>query len=158
VFVLRNQLLAVLTAGIIAGILADASLIAMNIAAGASLAKALGVYPWIASVAFGKAMLASPAAPALGVAVHFCISIGWSLVFTFVARSQSWLLKRPLLSGGVFGLLVYLVMEILLIPRGDFEVPTLAQLAMFLIVNIVFFGMTVALVVSRILRRPPAAA
>jgi hypothetical protein len=148
----RDHILAGLAAGIIAGVVVDASLIVMNMAEGASLAKALEVYPWIASVAFGKAILANPAAPVLGVVVHFCMAIGWSLVFALLARTQPWLLKRPLLSGGVFGLLVYCVMEIMLIPRGAFEVPTPLQLATFLIANIVFFGMTAALVISRMLR------
>jgi hypothetical protein len=47
-------------------------------------------------------------------------------------------------------------MEIMLIPRGAFEVPTPLQLTTFLLANVVFFGMTAALVISRMLRGLPA--
>jgi hypothetical protein len=61
-------------------------------------------------------------------------------------------------SGAGFGLVVYCFMEIMPIPRWAFHLPTPSKLAIDLVANIVFFGMTVALVVSRLLRRPYEAA
>jgi uncharacterized membrane protein YagU involved in acid resistance len=156
--VLRDQLFAGLAAGIIAGIVIDAFLLVTTIAGGASPTQALGIYSWIASVAFGHAILSSPAAPALGVLLHFAVSIFWALGYVYLVRSQPQLLTRPWLSGAGFGLVVYCFMEIMLITAGEYHRPKPPELAVGLVAHIVFFGMTVALVVSRMLRRPSAAA
>ncbi|HTJ25668.1 MAG TPA: hypothetical protein VMA36_05820 [Candidatus Limnocylindria bacterium] len=155
---LRDQLLAGLAAGIAGGIVIDAFLLAMAFAGGATPAQALGMYPWIASVVFGHAILANPAAPALGVLLHFGVSIFWALGYVYLVRSQPQLLTRPYLSGAGFGLVVYCFMQIMLITAGEYHRPSPQALGIGLVAHIVFFGMTVALVVSRLLRRPSAAA
>jgi uncharacterized membrane protein YagU involved in acid resistance len=150
----RDQLLAGLAAGITGGIVIDAFLFAMARVGGATPAQALGMYPWIASVLFGPAILGSPAAPALGVVLHFGVSIFWALGYVYLIRSQPQLLTRPILSGAGFGLVVYVFMEIMLITAGQFHRPKPAELGTALLAHIVFFGMTVGLVVSLMLRRP----
>jgi uncharacterized membrane protein YagU involved in acid resistance len=156
--VLRDQLLAGLAAGIAGGFIIDAFLIATTLAGGATLAQALGMYPWIASVLFGPAILTNPAAPLLGVILHFAVSIFWALGYVYLIRSQPQLLTRPLLSGACFGLVVYCFMEIMLITAGEYHRPKPQELGIGLVAHIVFFGMTVALVVSRMLRRRTTAA
>lgn len=154
----RNQLFPAVAAGITGGVVVDAFLIATKLAGGTSLAQALDMYRWIASVALGSAILDDPAAPALGVLLHFGISILWALGYVYLTRSQPRLLTRPFLSGAGFGLVVYCFMQIILIPAGQYHRPTPPELAIGLVANIVFFGVTVALVVSRMLRRSGAPA
>lgn len=155
---LRDQLLAGIAAGIVGGILIDAFLLAMAFARGATPTQALGMYPWIASVVFGHGIIGNPAAPALGVLLHFAVSIGWALGYVYLVRSQPQLLTRPFLSGAGFGLVVYCFMQIILIAAGEYHRPNPAQLGIGLVAHTVFFGMPVAFVVSRLLRRPAAAA
>jgi uncharacterized membrane protein YagU involved in acid resistance len=156
--VLRDQLLAGLAAGIAGGIVIDAFLIATTLAGGATPAQALGMYPWIASVLFGPAILTNPAAPLLGVVLHIAVSIFWALGYVYLIRSQPQLLTRPFLSGACFGLVVYCFMEIMLITAGAYHRPKPQELGIGLVAHIVFFGMTVSLVVSRMLRRRTTAA
>lgn len=153
--VLRDQLTAALAAGIVGGILIDLFLIGTAVGGGATAGQALQIYPWIASVLFGPSVLTNPAAPLIGVVVHFCVAIGWALGYVYLIRSQPQLLTRPIISGASFGLVVYVFMQIILITAGQYHRPSPPALAAGLIAHVVFYGIPVGLVVSRVLRRAP---
>jgi hypothetical protein len=55
---------------------------------------------------------------ALGVALHFVISITVALVYYLVALRWSLLWRQPLLSGTIYGLLVYGVMNYIVLPMS----------------------------------------
>jgi hypothetical protein len=151
--VFREQLTAGLTAGIVGGILIALFQIATTIAGGATTGRALQMFPWIASVLFGPGILTNPAAPQIGVVLHLCVAIGWALGYVYLIRSQPQLLRRPLISGFSYGLVVYCFMEIVLITAGQYHRPSPPALAAGLIAHTVFYGIPVALVVSRLLGR-----
>jgi hypothetical protein len=151
--VLRDQLTAALAAGVVGGILIDLFLIARTLAGGATIGQALQMYPWIASVLFGPSVLTNPAAPLIGLVMHFCVAIGWALGYVYLIRSQPQLLTRPIVSGFCYGLVVYVFMQIVLITAGQYHRPSPSALATALLAHTVFYGIPVALVVSRLLRR-----
>lgn len=149
----RDQLTAALAAGIVGGILMHLFLIATTLAAGATMGQALEMYPRIASVLFGPSVLANPAAPLIGLLMHFVVAIGWALGYVYLIRSQPQLLTRPIVSGFCYGLVVYVFMEIVLITAGQYHRPSPPALATGLLAHTVLYGIPVALVVSRLLRR-----
>jgi hypothetical protein len=150
---LRDQLLAGLAAGIAGGILIGLFLIAASLGGGATFGQLIQTLPWIASVLFGAAILTNPAAPLIGAVMHFCVAIGWALGYVYLIRSQPQLLTKPYISGFCYGLVVYCFMEIVLITAGQYHRPSPPALGAGLLAHTVFYGIPVAVVVSRLLRR-----
>ncbi len=68
-------------------------------------------------------------------------------------RAQPQLLSRPWISGAGFGLVVYVFMQIVLITAGQYHRPAPAVLGESLVGHLGFYGIPVALVTSRMLRR-----
>jgi hypothetical protein len=52
----------------------------------------------------------------LGLGLHYLIALSMSVVYYLVARRQRLLLQRPWLCGGVYGLLLYAVMNYVVVP------------------------------------------
>jgi hypothetical protein len=155
---LRRQLVAGLVAGIAGGIMIDAFLFAVQIAAGGSPAQVVsGTWLFVAAVLLGPAAIINPFAPLIGAALHFCVAIFWALGYVYLVRSQPQLLTRPWISGAGFGLVVYVFMQIILITAGQYHRPAPAVLGESLLAHIGFYGIPVALVTSRMLRRTKAA-
>ena len=156
---LRAQLAAGIVAGLVGGILVDAFLIGAQIAAGAPPAQTIsGAYTHGASVALGPPANSLPAAPLIGVLLHFVVSIGWAFGYVYLIRTRPQLLAQPWLSGAGFGLVEYVFMQIVLLAGGAYHRPASpGALGTALVANIVFFGIPVALVATRMLHRPGAA-
>jgi hypothetical protein len=156
---LRAQLTAGIVAGLVGEILIDAFLIGVQIAAGAPPAGTItGTFAHVASVALGPRANDLPAAPLIGALLHFGISIGWAFGYVYLLRTRPLLLAQPWLSGAGFGLVVYVFMQIVLLAGGAYHRPASpGALGTQLVAHIVFFGIPVALVATRMLRRPGAA-
>jgi hypothetical protein len=155
---LRAQIVAGLLAGLAGGILIQLFLLGAQIANGQPAgAVIVATFTYVAS-ALGPAVGASPAAPLIGLLLHFCVSLGWSLGYVYLIRSQPQLLSRPWVSGACFGIVVWVFMEIVLLSAGLYHRPSLPELATALIAHILFFGIPVALIVSRLLSGTPARA
>jgi len=155
---LRAQIVAGLVAGLAGGILLDLFLFGAQVASGQPAGAVIAAtYTWIAS-ALGPAAGANPAAPLIGLGLHFCVAIGWAIGYVYLIRSQPQLLARPWVSGACFGVVVWVFMEIVLIAAGLYHRPSLPQLATGLVAHILFYGIPVALVVSRLLSGTPARA
>jgi predicted membrane-bound dolichyl-phosphate-mannose-protein mannosyltransferase len=152
---LREGLAAGIVAGIAGGILIDLFFLATAVASGSSLGAAIaGLYDFVASAAIGRAAVTHPGSGIpLGIVLHFCVSIGWALGYVYLARSQRQLVRRPVVSGLVFGAIVFLFMSVTLVAAGLSEHPASA-IAIGLIGHVVFYGLPVALVVARMLPRP----
>ena len=52
----------------------------------------------------------------IGVALHFVITIGAAAIYYLVAKRQGWLVRHPILSGVVFGILFFLAMNYVILP------------------------------------------
>ena len=52
----------------------------------------------------------------LGVAIHYAIALAWTAIFYVTAAKFVLLTRTPILSGLVYGVIVYLVMNFLVLP------------------------------------------
>jgi hypothetical protein len=149
---LRDQLKAGLVAGIAAGVLIDLFLFVMQLAAGTPADKLAGNFVFIAAVLLGPAAYTSPIAVPLGIVLHFCVAVGWALGYVYLVRSQPQLVSRPWISGAAYGLVVYVFMEIILITAGLYHRVAPGLLFTQMVAHIVFYGIPVAVIASRMLR------
>jgi hypothetical protein len=149
---LRDQLKAGLIAGIAAGVLLDVFLFGMQLAYGTPPDKLAANFVFIAGVLLGPGASSNPIAVPLGIVLHFCVAVGWALGYVYAVRSQPQLLARPWISGAGFGLVVYVFMEIILITAGLYHRVAPGVFGTQLFAHVVFYGMPVAVIVSRLLR------
>jgi uncharacterized membrane protein YagU involved in acid resistance len=149
---LRDQVTAGLVAGLAGGILIEAFIFAMQLAAGTPPDKLAGNFVFIASAVLGPGATASASAVPIGIVLHFCVAVGWALGYVYLAREQPHLVGRPWLSGAGYGLTVYVFMQIILITAGQYHRPPPAVLGTQLVAHMLFYGIPVALIVSRLLR------
>jgi hypothetical protein len=141
--------------GILAAGVAGAILIALYLVvpkAGVFQAPSLRVlFQWDASNALGPAAFQGgwPAA-ALGLGMHLCVSIAWATVFALAAARVGAVARHPVLSGLLFGVLVYLVMSFGVVPLGSArQGPRTAKgIANNLIAHAIFFGLPVVIVLT----------
>lgn len=109
----------------------------------------LGIWTWIASTVGGKTMFANPNAPWIGLGIHAATSIVWAGAYAYVAGQQAFVRRRWYISGPVYGLVVYLVMQLVLLVSGNFEYPhSPNDFVSALIAHAVFYGLPVAYVVG----------
>lgn len=107
---------AILAAGLVCGILdIHAAFLSAYLTADRSP-------PWVLR-AVASAVLGRDAAfggggwvPALGLAMHFLVATTWAAVFTGLSRRFPVLLRQVFVAGPVFGLFVYLFMNVVTIP------------------------------------------
>ena len=136
-----------LAAGIVGGVLIDLYLWVTPLAS--SHPGIMGIWTWVASTVFGKGMFANPNAPWIGLGVHAVTSLAWAGAYAYVAAQQPFVGKRWYISGPVYGLVVYLVMQLVLLVSGNFEYPhSPNDFVSALIAHAVFFGLPVAFVVK----------
>ena len=147
---LRDQLKAGLIAGAAAGVLMDVFLFGSQLAAGTPADKLAGNFIFIAAALLGPGH-ATSAAVTLAIVLDVCVSIGWAIGYVYLARTQPQLVVRPLISGAVFGFIVYAFMEVILITGLSSHV-TSGLLFRELIAETIFYGIPVALIVSRLMR------
>ncbi len=60
--------------------------------------------------------------------IHFCIALAWTAIFYGLSRKFSVLVRRPIASGLVFGSLVYVIMNFVVLPLSRVPAPTRATL------------------------------
>jgi hypothetical protein len=151
---LRDQLSAGLVAGVAGGILIALFLMAAQAVGGGAFGTPAWLATWVAASLLGPSAWSNPGAPYIGIVLHFVVAIGWALGYVYLIRSQPQLLSHPWLSGASFGLVVYVFMQIALVADADWHRPSgPLVLAAGLVSHIVFYGIPVALLVSRSLRR-----
>lgn len=149
---LREGLSAGLIAGAAGGILTDLFLIVAQLAVGSPSGEpANGIAGFFAAALLRDPAMTNPALIALGVLLRFCIAVGWGLGYAYLIRRQPQLLARPWISGTAFGLVVYTFVQIVAL-GGGYHPPKAAEIEIALLANIVFYGIPVALTVSRLLR------
>lgn len=59
----------------------------------------------------------------LGLAAHFALSIGWAAMFVTLAARMPLLLRKPFVTCALFGLVVFLVMRLVVLPLSGFPYP-----------------------------------
>jgi uncharacterized membrane protein YagU involved in acid resistance len=88
----------------------------------------------------------------LGVLLHFIIAFGATVVFYLASRKFKFLTDRPVISGGVYGIAVYLFMYFVVVPLSAFPfmMPlTIRTVIINILIHIFCVGLPIALVVHR---------
>lgn len=139
-------------AGIVAGTIIDCYLwLTTLLPAHQSIGS---LWQWVASAAIGKVALTSPRYAAVGLAVHAVVSIGWAGAYAYLAAKQPVLDERWFVSGIVYGVVVYVIMQCVLLAGNSFTMPPNPNAFINVVLaHTVFFGLPVAFVV-RFLQLP----
>jgi uncharacterized membrane protein YagU involved in acid resistance len=75
------------------------------------------IFQYIASGLTGRwAFHAGTASVALGVAIHYAIALTWTAVYFLAAQRMGILIRRPVVCGLLYGALVYVVMNFVVLP------------------------------------------
>jgi hypothetical protein len=93
-------------------------------------------------------------AAALGLAAHFGLSVIWAGIFVLAAGQAPAILRRPLLSGLGFGVVVYGVMNAIVVPLSAAPVrggPSAEMIGLGLFAH-ALFGIALAFTAARLLR------
>jgi uncharacterized membrane protein YagU involved in acid resistance len=111
----------------------------------------------VASGALGDSAYAGGTAAALlGLCLHFALSYLWALSFVAVASRNALLLQIPVLTGALFGIAVFLAMNLAVLPLSAFPHPvTFRQpgVTFDLISHMFLFGVPIAIAAAAAIRR-----
>jgi hypothetical protein len=142
-------LLQSVVAGVAGGVLIDLYLWATTLLP--QHASIVTMWQWVASTALGKAAPTNPVSAAAGAAIHAIVSIGWAGGYAYVAATRPATTRRWVISGTVYGLIVYTLMQVILLADNNFTYPpTPNAFINALIAHAVFFGLPVAYVVGKL--------
>jgi hypothetical protein len=92
---------------------------------------------------------------ALGLFLHFIIATGWAAIFYAASRKIPFLVRQPIVSGLLYGIAVYCVMNLVVLPLSAFPHKITFPLSSVLIgvtVLMLCVGLPIALVVRRLSR------
>ncbi|MBA3694502.1 MAG: hypothetical protein H0W77_13890 [Acidobacteria bacterium] len=141
---------AILFGGLIAGTLDLTSAFIVTALRGGSHARML---QGIASGLLGAdSFTGGTATAALGVLLHFTIAFIWTIVFYLASRKIKFLIDQPIVSGVLYGVVVYLLMYYVIVPlsAAPFQMPhTPDAIARDVFIHIICIGLPIALVVRR---------
>jgi uncharacterized membrane protein YagU involved in acid resistance len=147
----------------VAGLVAAATemVIVLPVQAGLG-ASPVRVFQFIASGLLGKAAYtAGSASVLLGVGVHVAISLVAAAAFVVGLLMAAPVRRHPLAGGALFGVGVYVVMTLVVVPLsriGSQPLPPLPLAAVSLAVHVLAFGVPLALTAAWSLRRASARA
>ena len=87
----------------------------------------------------------------LGVALHFMIATIWTAIFYFASRSLRVLVERPVRMGLLYGVVVYVLMNFVVLPLSAFPMRPVTLTGRLIGMLIIMFciGLPIALIVSR---------
>ena len=144
------KILASLGAGLVAG---TTNLIAAGAIFGGTLAHGLQL---IASGLLGEwAFKGGTETAALGAGLHYGISIAAAGLYCTLALRRSWWRDHWLIGGALFGVIAYLVMNLIVVPLSNAPNPDFspAIIAKELVAHTLMFGIPIAGIVTVFLRR-----
>src|SRR5215831_1937672 len=146
----RRTALVVMIAWVLAGTLDIATAVFYYV--GPSSARAARLLQGIASGVLGRSAFDGGGATALlGLALHYLIALIWTLVFVVAFRTIGGLRRHLVLTGIVYGIIVWFVMNFVVLPlsnvsRAPFH-PRAAVIAA--IILILCIGLPISLVIGR---------
>ena len=113
-----------------------------------------GLLRFIAGCLVGvSALNGGIAMAALGLAIHYTITLFWSALFLIAATRFSFLTRRAIASGLLYGVLIYVLMNFVVLPLTRLP-PRTHHLAPAVLVNgvlalMLFMGLPIALIARR---------
>jgi hypothetical protein len=112
----------------------------------------IAVWQFIASTAFGKVAFSSTSYAWAGLAMHFAVSIAWAAGYGYLVETQRGVAAHPVISGLVFGFVVWGVMQLVLYTVQALHINTLGDAIVNIIAHTLFFGLPVALTTNAQMR------
>jgi hypothetical protein len=104
---------------------------------------------WLGPKSFDGGM----ATAALGLAFHFLIAFTAATVFYVASRQLTFMINRPVVSGVLYSIAVYLVMYWVVMPLSNFHgTKTVTSSIIAIITHIVCVGLPISLVIHRFSR------
>ena len=88
----------------------------------------------------------------LGVVLHFMIATIWTAIFYTASRSIRFLVERPVAAGLLYGVVVYLFMNFVVLPLSAFPMrapPTFTGRLIGMLIIMFCIGLPIATIVSR---------
>lgn len=141
---------AILFAGTLAGTL---DLTSAFIVTAVKSGNYTGMLQGIASGLLGAESFKGGAATAtLGVLTHFSIAFVWTIIFFLASRKIKFLFAQPIISGVIYGVIVYALMYFVIVPlsAAPFKMPRTADsIALNVLIHIICVGLPISLVVRR---------
>ncbi|MBI3677739.1 MAG: hypothetical protein HY243_14110 [Proteobacteria bacterium] len=120
-------------------------------------ASPLIVFQSIASGALGRAAFTGGLyAASLGVAVHLFVSLVAAAIFVFAASRWDVLIRKPVMSGIIFGVMAYIVMTFVVVPLSAIGFRLPKSLPLFLAsfgIHLFAFGLPISLASRLLLSR-----
>jgi hypothetical protein len=148
----RQTVLAGLVAGIVGGLLSDAFLFTVPWISAPYPPPAQAYTDW-ASILFGSVATGASWAIPAGIAFRLASAVAWAYAYLWASRSQPQLLTRPIVSGLAFGVVVWFMTQMMLLPIGKFVFPNQHTFDRDMVAYMVFYGLPVAVIASRMVRR-----
>ena len=144
---------AIVVGGLVAGILDIAAVFAFW--AARDVPPTAILQSIASSVLGGEAYALGNAAAALGLLLHFGVSLAFAAAYVIVSAHVRLLRRRPIPFGIVYGALAYAIMTFVVVPlsRADFAQdwpPPLVNLAASAFIHLFLFGLPIAVCASRI--------
>jgi hypothetical protein len=104
---------------------------------------------WLGPKSFDGGM----ATATLGLAFHFLIAFTAATIFYVASRQLAFMIDRPVVSGVLYGIAVYLVMYWVVMPLSNFHgTNTVTSSIVAIITHIVCVGLPISLVIHRLSR------
>jgi uncharacterized membrane protein YagU involved in acid resistance len=104
---------------------------------------------WLGPKSFNGGM----ATAALGLAFHFLIAFTAAGLFYVASRYLAFMIQQPVVSGVLYGIMVYLVMYRVVIPLSNFHrSQTVTSSLVAIITHIICVGLPISLVIHRFSR------
>ncbi len=144
---LRNALKPIVIGGLIAGTLdMTAACVTAWLRSGVTPVR---VARYIASGALGpEALNGGTETALLGLAFHYLIATIWTIVFYLASRRLDFLIKWPIPMGLLYGIVVYLVMNFVVVPESRVTPPrvppTLSARAIQMLILMFCIGLPIA--------------
>ena len=138
---------AILLAGAVAGTLDILAAFAFSMSRGGTPVRVLQA---VASGVLGAASFQGGAASAaLGLALHFLIATGAAAVYALAARRIAFLTRHPVPAGLAYGVAVYFVMNLVVVPLSRVAQRPFTPSPMMIAIHMLCVGLPIALVLSR---------
>ena len=107
---------------------------------------------FVAQGVMGQKAFSNPSAVLIGTVIFYSIALLWGLGYAYVASTEPPLVTKPLISGAVFGVVVYIVMQVVELTVKIWSWHS--DSGLFLMLNsiaghILAFGIPVAYIVAR---------
>jgi Na+/alanine symporter len=152
----RNAWLAILRAGLVAGVLDITAAIVVY----AHVTHAVPLLQGIASGILGRdAFTGGLPTAGLGLLCHFFIATSAAAVYYVASRRLTFLLQHAVISGAAYGIAVYFFMQLIVLPLSAIgpRPPTLADALVGVAIQIPCIGLAIALTLRRYAPASPRA-